>query len=142
MHLYVDLVLTWILFLALFPMAFVWFRQVWAIAVKRDFSGVAVKNGESPPNPAKFAPFALAANLIAGTVVLSAIIGVVGANLAKDEWTAMAGITIWCKLFFNFALSRHAHWDKTQAGKAAVKQAKADAKLALQQSKQEDAGAQ
>lgn len=136
MHGYVDLVLTWVLFLALFPMAFVWFRQVWRIAVKRDFSGVALKNGESPPNPAKFAPFDMAANLVAGTVVLSAIIGVVGASLAKDEWTAIAGITIWCKLFFNYALSRHAHWDKTQAEKAAAKQAKRDAKLAAQQAKQ------
>jgi hypothetical protein len=136
MHGYVDLVLTWVLFLALFPMAFVWFRQVWRIAVKRDFSGVALKNGESPPNPAKFAPFDMVANLVAGTVVLSAIIGVVGASLAKDEWTAIAGITIWCKLFFNYALSRHAHWDKTQAEKAAAKQAKRDAKLAAQQAKQ------
>ena len=138
MHGYVDLVLTWVLFLALFPMAFVWFRQVWRIAVKRDFSGVALKNGESPPNPAKFAPFDMVANLVAGTVVLSAIIGVVGANLAKDEWTAIAGITIWCKLFFNYALSRHAHWDKTQADKAAAKQAKRDAKSAAQQSTQDD----
>lgn len=136
MHGYVDLVLTWVLFLALFPMAFVWFRQVWRIAVKRDFSGVALKNGESPPNPAKFAPFDMVANLVAATVVLSAIIGVVGASLAKDEWTAIAGITIWCKLFFNYALSRHAHWDKTQAEKAAAKQAKRDAKLAAQQAKQ------
>ena len=138
MHGYVDLVLTWVLFLALFPMAFVWFRQVWRIAVKRDFSGVALKNGESPPNPAKFAPFDMVANLVAGTVVLSAIIGVVGASLAKDEWTAIAGITIWCKLFFNYALSRHAHWDKTQADKAAAKQAKRDAKSAAQQSTQDD----
>ena len=138
MHGYVDLVLTWVLFLALFPMAFVWFRQVWRIAVKRDFSGVALKNGESPPNPAKFAPFDMVANLVAGTVVLSAIIGVVGASLAKDEWTAIAGITIWCKLFFNYALSRHAHWDKTQADKAAAKQAKRDAKSAAQQPTQDD----
>jgi len=136
MHGYVDLVLTWVLFLALFPMAFVWFRQVWRIAVKRDFSGVALKNGESPPNPAKFAPFDMVANLVAATVVLSVIIGVVGASLAKDEWTAIAGITIWCKLFFNYALSRHAHWDKTQADKAAAKQAKRDAKSAAQQVRQ------
>ena len=139
MHGFVDLVLTWVLFLALFPMAFVWFRQVWRIAVKRDFSGVALKNGESPPNPGKFAPFAMVANLVAATVVLSVIIGVVGASLAKDEWTAIAGITIWCKLFFNYALSRHAHWDKTQADKAAAKQAKREAKLA-QQNAQDDAG--
>jgi hypothetical protein len=137
MHVYVDLVLTWVLFLALFPTTFVWFRQVWAIAVKRDFSAVALKNGEPPPNPARFAPFALVGNLVAATVLLSVIIGIVGANLSKDEWTAIAGITIWCKLFFNFALSRHAHWDKTQAEKAAAKLAKAEAKLAAQQARQD-----
>ena len=109
MHVYVDLILTWVLFLALFPMTFVWYRQAWRIAVKRDFSSVALKGGESPPNPAKFAPFALALNLVAATVTLSVIIGIVSATLPKDEWTAMAGVTIWCKLIFNYAISRHAH---------------------------------
>ena len=109
MYVYVDLIITWVLFLALFPVTFVWYRQAWRIAVKRDFSSVALKEGEAPPNPAKFAPFTLASNLIAATVTLSVILGVVSATLPKDEWTAIAGVTIWCKLIFNFALSRHAH---------------------------------
>ena len=119
MHVYVDLILTWILFLALFPMTFVWYRQAWRIAVKRDFSTVALKGGESPPNPAKFAPFALGLNLVAATVTLSVIIGVVSATLPKDEWTAMAGVTIWCKLIFNYAISRHAHLGVKSARKLA-----------------------
>jgi hypothetical protein len=46
----VSVAMTWILFLALFPMAFFWFRRAWRIVVKRDFSEVAIKRGESPPN--------------------------------------------------------------------------------------------
>ena len=47
----VSVALTWILYLALFPMAFFWFRRAWRIVVQRDFSEVAVKRGESPPHP-------------------------------------------------------------------------------------------
>ena len=73
----VSVALTWILFLALFPMAFFWFRRAWRIVVKRDFSEVAIKRGESPPNPEKYAPYAMAINLIAGAVVVVVIVGVV-----------------------------------------------------------------
>ena len=29
--------------------------------------------------------------------------------LASDDWIAVAGVTLWCKLFASFALSRQAH---------------------------------
>lgn len=45
----VSVALTWILFLALFPMAFVWLRRAWRIVVKRDFSEVALKHRVPPP---------------------------------------------------------------------------------------------
>lgn len=109
----VSVALTWILFLALFPMAFFWFRRVYRILVKRDFSEVALKRGESPPDPARFAPYDMAVNLIAGIVVSGVILGVLTGSMAYDTWTAIAGSTIWCKFFFGFALSRHAHSAKT-----------------------------
>ena len=105
----VSVALTWILFLALFPMAFFWFRRAWRIVVKRDFSEVAIKRGESPPNPEKYAPYAMAINLIAGAVVVVVIVGVVLGQLEYNTWTATAGSTIWCKFFLSFALSRQAH---------------------------------
>ena len=52
----VSVVLTWILFIALFPIGFFWLRRAWRIVVNRDFSDVATKHGESPPTPEKFAP--------------------------------------------------------------------------------------
>ncbi|MBK5206548.1 MAG: hypothetical protein JJD98_14425, partial [Polaromonas sp.] len=70
----VSVALTWILFLALFPMAFFWLRRAWRILVGRDFSEVALKHGESPPDPAKFAPYDMAVNLIAGAVIVGVII--------------------------------------------------------------------
>ena len=100
----VSVALTWILYLALFPMAFFWFRRAWRIVVKRDFSEVALKRGLPPPNPEKFAPFEMIINLIAGTVATVVIVSVALGQLDYNTWTAIAGSTIWCKFFLSFAL--------------------------------------
>ena len=105
----VSLVLTWLLFLALFPIAFFWYRRVWRILAKRDFSEVALKKGEPPPNAEKYAPYAVAINLIGAVIITWTIVGVVLALFEYDTWTAMAGVTIWTKFFADFALSRTAH---------------------------------
>ena len=105
----VSVALTWILFLALFPMAFFWLRRAWRIAVNKDFSEVALKRGESPPNPEKYAPYETPLNLIAGSIAIAVIIGVIAAKLSYDAWTAIAGSTVWCKFLLDFAISRHAH---------------------------------
>lgn len=105
----VSVAMTWLLFLALFPMAFVWFRRAWRILVKRDFSEVAIKRGESPVDPAKWAPYTMAINGLAGTAVVFVIVGVIAVGLAYETWSAIAGTTIWCKFLLDFALSRHAH---------------------------------
>ncbi len=105
----VSVALTWILFLALFPMAFFWFRRAWRIVVKRDFSEVALKRGLPPPNPEKYAPFEMIINLISGAVVTVVIFSVALGQLDYNTWTAIAGSTIWCKFFLSFALSRQAH---------------------------------
>jgi hypothetical protein len=105
----VSVALNWILFLALFPIAFFWLRRAWRIVVRRDFSEVALKRGESPPDPEKFAPYEAVANLVGGTVLVG-VIGMVLAGAADfSTWTAIAGSTLWCKFFLSFALSRHAH---------------------------------
>jgi small-conductance mechanosensitive channel len=113
----VSVALTWILFLALFPMAFIWLRRAWRIVIKRDFSEVALKSGQSPPNPEKFAPYEMAVNLIAGAVVVVVIVTVMLGQLDYGTWSAIAGSTIWCKFFASFALSRHAHsnWSRPKA---------------------------
>jgi len=104
-----SVALNWILFLALFPIAFFWLRRAWRIAVRRDFSEVALRRGESPPHPEKFAPYEVAVNLVGGTVLV-AVIGLVLAGAADfSTWTAIAGSTLWCKFFLSFALGRHAH---------------------------------
>ncbi len=100
---------TWILFLVLFPLAFIWLRRAWRILIRRDFGEVALKRGESPPNPARFAPYTAAINLIAGGIAGSVIVAVIVAGLAYETWTAIAGSTIWMKLVADFILSRHAH---------------------------------
>ena len=105
----VSVALTWILFLALFPMAFFWLRRVWRIAVRRDLSEVALKRGVAPADPERFAPYELGINLVAGSIIVGVILAIVFGQLHYDSWTAIAGTTIWCKFFANFILSRHAH---------------------------------
>ena len=104
-----SIALNWILFLALFPIAFFWFRRAWRILFRRDFSEVALKRGMPPADPARFAPYTLAINLIGGGVVLFTIFGIVTGTMDFDTWTATAGVTIWFKIFADYILSRHAH---------------------------------
>lgn len=112
----IGIALTWILFIALFPIAFVWFRRAWKIIVKRDFSEVALKRGESPAEPARYATVAAVINMIGGILIVYAIGLVVISQAEYDVWSALAGVTIWCKVIFDFALSRHAHnFGKQQA---------------------------
>jgi hypothetical protein len=105
----ISVAITWILFLALFPIAFFWLRRAWRIIVRRDFSEVALKRGEPPPNPAKAAPFTAAVNLIGGGIVVAVILAVVTGSLPYEVWSAIAGSTIWMKFIFDFIVSRHAH---------------------------------
>ena len=105
----ISMAITWILFLALFPMAFIWLRRAWKIFIKKDYSEVALKRGSLPPNPKKWAPLTGLLNLIAGGMALAAIIGVAAALLPYDTWSAMAGMTIWGKIIGDFIISRQAH---------------------------------
>jgi hypothetical protein len=105
----VSVALTWILFLALFPITFYWLRRAWRIVFRRDFSEVALKRGQSPANPGRFAPYAAAINLVAGGITLSTIFLVVLGTLEYETWSAVAGSTIWMKFIFDFILSRQAH---------------------------------
>ena len=105
----VTVAMTWILFLALFPMAFIWLRRAYRIFVKRNYSEVALKKGEPPQNPKKWAPFTGMINLAAGVVALWVIIGVVLALFPYKTWSAIAGVTIWLKIFADYIVSRQAH---------------------------------
>lgn len=105
----VNVAMTWLLFLALFPIAFVWLRRAWRILVRKDFSQVALKRGVAPQRPSAFAGYAAAINLTGGAIVVAVIAGVLAGALHYDTWSAIAGSTIWMKLIFDFILSRHAH---------------------------------
>lgn len=105
----VSVVLTWILYLALFPMAFYWLRRVWRIQVRHDYSEVALRRGEPPAEPRRWARWEMLINLAAGLAVSYVIVGVAVAALPYATWTAIAGTTIWSKFFASFALARHAH---------------------------------
>jgi hypothetical protein len=91
----VSVALTWILFLALFPMAYFWLRRAWRIGMRRDYSEVALKRGEPPPDVRRWAPFALAINGLAGIVIVCVIAWVVLSGMPYEVWTAIAGSTIW-----------------------------------------------
>ena len=104
-----SVALTWVLFLALFPLAFFWLRRAWRIFAKHDYSEVALKGGEPPANAKRWAPYEMSINLAAGLMAVFVIGSVIIGAMPYDTWTALAGTTIWCKFFASFALGRHAH---------------------------------
>ena len=59
------------------------------------------------------------ANLLAATAVVYVIGNVLFGSLSYETWSAIAGSTIWCKFFFSYALSRHAHAVDAAAAKKA-----------------------
>ena len=118
-------IIDWLFLLALFPVAFFWLRRAWRILVRKDFSEVALKKGVGPANAEKYAPYEMAINLIGGVVMVGVLVSVLGIPLlsvagvvgeaadayvlGRDNWIAVAGSTLWVKLFASFALSRQAH---------------------------------
>jgi hypothetical protein len=103
-------ILNWFFLLALFPVAFFWLRRAYRILFKRDFSEVALKRGEPPPNAERYAPYEMTINFVGGVVMVGVLVAVLGFQaLDREDWMAIAGITLWMKLLASFALSRHAH---------------------------------
>lgn len=113
----VSIALTWILFVALFPMAFIWLRRAWRILARRDHSEVALRGGEPPADARRFAPAEAGINLVAGAICLAVIVAVLLGELDYHTWTAIAGSTVWMKLFAGFILRRHAHSGAVGAGR-------------------------
>ncbi|MBL8390830.1 MAG: hypothetical protein JNN21_03010 [Candidatus Accumulibacter sp.] len=113
-----SLALTWIMFLGLFPLAFFWLRRAWRILFRGDYSEVALKRGEAPPNAERYAPYTAAINLVAGGVAVSVILLVAISGIPYETWTAIAGSTIWLKFFGDFIVSRQAraNWGKVDKG--------------------------
>jgi len=115
---YISTMIYWLLFLAIIPMTFFWLRRAWRIFVRHDYSEVALKRGEAPPNAQKWAPVTGIINLSAGTVgfliLLSVpLYGFTGISLGSlhefKTWSAVAGSTLWIKVFADYIVSRQAH---------------------------------
>lgn len=114
----IGVAITWLLFLALFPMAFFWLRRAWRIFIKKNYSEVATKKGIPPANPKKWAPFVGILNLLCGGIAVWIIIGVVlwiatGISIGPfrnfEEWNAIAGMTIWGKIIADLLIRFQAH---------------------------------
>lgn len=113
-----SIAIGWLLFLALFPMAFIWLRRAFRILIKGNHAEVALKQGLPPVNPKKYAFPAGVINLCAGVTAAWIAVGVplyiatgilIGPFPTYETWSAIGGITIWSKLIADFLLSRHAH---------------------------------
>ncbi len=105
----ISFVLNWLLYLALFPAAFFWLRRSWRIFVKRDYSEVALKRGESPPNPKRWAPYSGLSNLAAGGIAVWLIVTIPLGLYTFSKWIEIAGLTLWGKILLDYIISRQAH---------------------------------
>lgn len=83
-----------VLYLALLPIAWVWFRLIWRVLVMHDYSGVALRKGVAPPDAQRVAPFFVALNLIAGTILVGVVLVVPSTGWAavNPEVFAQAGL--------------------------------------------------
>lgn len=105
----IFVVLTWLMFIGLFPISFFWLRRAWIIWKKKDYSYVALKKGLPPKDPKKYAIYSLIINLAAGLIFAIVIILIVAVGMEYNDWTAIAGVTLWMKFLAEFILSRKAH---------------------------------
>jgi hypothetical protein len=104
-----GVILTWVLFLALFPMVFFWLRRAWRILIKKNYAEVAIKRGLPPKDPKKWAPFVGLLNLICGGIAVGVIISVLLGLYPYQTWSAVAGSTIWGKIIADFIIRMQAH---------------------------------
>jgi hypothetical protein len=105
----VSFILNWILYLSLFVAAFFWLRRAWRIFIKHDYSEVALKRGEAPPNPKRYAPACGLINLVAGVIAVYLIITIPLGVYDFSTWIEYAGLTLWFKIILDFIVSRQAH---------------------------------
>ena len=100
------------MFLGLFPISFFWLRRAWKIIRNKDYSYVALKKGEPPEHPEKYAPYSAGVNLVAGLIFAMVFMMIIASGLPYDIWSAIVGTTLWTKLFADFFISRLAHYKK------------------------------
>lgn len=105
----VGVAMTWLLFIALFPITFFWVRRAWRILIKKNYSEVATKKGLPPANPQKWAPFVGLLNLACGSMTAWIIVSIIIGLYPYDTWSAMAGLTIWGKIIADFIIRFQAH---------------------------------
>jgi hypothetical protein len=114
----ISTAIKYLLFLAIIPMCFIWLRRAYRIFIKHDYSEVALKGGEAPANPKKWAPVTGIINLAAGSIALMILLSVplwvafgirVGPLHEYGSWSSVAGITLWFKVFADYIVSRQAH---------------------------------
>ncbi len=105
----VGVAMTWLLFIALFPITFFWVRRAWRILIKKNYSEVATKKGLPPANPHKWAPFVGLLNLACGSMTAWIIVSILMGLYPYDTWSAMAGLTIWGKIIADLIIRFQAH---------------------------------
>lgn len=110
----IHIFFTWVMFLGLFPFSFFWLKSAWKIFIKKDFSHVALKGGKPPLNQKKYAWLSGMISLFAGFIFAAVVVMIIFIGLDYEIWSAIVGITLWMKLFVDFAISRFAHmkWKK------------------------------
>jgi len=119
----VGIALTWILFIALFPISWIWLRRAWRIFIGKDYSEVALSRGVSPPNAAHYAPWTGVLNMVAGLALVYVILSILIGGMSYETWSALAGSTIWLKIILDFVIGRQARMSAEFAAKTKSKPA-------------------
>ncbi|WP_119153855.1 hypothetical protein [Caldimonas tepidiphila] len=109
MQLPASVVFAWLLLLLALALAALCFRRAWTILVRRNFAEVAVRQGQAPADPARWAPYAAVIHLVAGAVVLASVLAALLGLAPFSTWSSTVGLTLWIYLFALHLLARRAH---------------------------------
>lgn len=122
----VALVMYGMLYLALFPIVFFWLRLVRNIVLRKDYSEVGLRKGQSPPNPKKLAPFFVVLNSICALILMGIIlyVPVTASTLINwdvftsdaTSWDSRLGIIVYIPLL----VYNQAEWAQGQVNWVAV----------------------
>ncbi|PPE69109.1 hypothetical protein IS481_02470 [Caldimonas thermodepolymerans] len=109
MQLHPTVLLAWLLLLLGIALAALCLKRAWTIIVRRNFAEVAVRRGQPPRDPERWAPYAAGIHLVCGALMTGAVLAALLGLAPYATWTGTIGLTLWGYLLALHLLARAAH---------------------------------
>lgn len=90
-----QVIIAWLMFLALIPLAIGMFYRAWKIGVRREFRFVAPWQGSTLPHPERWANWFVGINTIGGITLAGVVMAIVFRGVPFGTWAGAVGLTLW-----------------------------------------------